>query len=272
MESKVMQGCSASGLRDVCESTNLLDYVGTVVDQIENNATIDDAAFTLNKLDAPSARFYFGFCAFISHILLAGITLVVVQKCVSLKMVHTAGHAFYCTVAFVFLLGEALLVRHSRVLEMWLGIFNVDLLHSALGLLAFGIGVVGVGIKTWQKRERKREDPSATVKHFRSNHGFFGIVGCVLLLGCVLSGLPLYFYTNKSLQIIHRFCALSSFATLMISQMFSYNTGFARRQWKAHHIRLFKLFTFIVTITTINYEFRRFVREILTIILENLGY
>ncbi|KAH8274075.1 hypothetical protein KR044_009871, partial [Drosophila immigrans] len=220
---------------------------------------------TSATMNIASAGFYFGFCACVSHVLLAGITAFVVHKCVSLKMVHTAGHAFYCTVAFVFCLGEALLVRHSRVLESYLGMFNLDLLHSALGLLAFGVGVIGVGIKTWQKLERKREDSNASVKHFRSNHGFSGIIGCALLLGTVLSGLPLYFITSKALQLVHRFCALSSFLALMVSQMYSYNTGFARRQWKAHHVRLFKLFTFIATVTTINYEFRRFSREIVTL-------
>lgn len=72
---------------------------------------------------------------------------------------------------FVFLLGEALLVRNSSILESW---FNLQLLHTCLVLLAFFVGVGGVAIKTLQKRERKREDPNATVKHFRSNHGFPG--------------------------------------------------------------------------------------------------
>ncbi|XP_023163002.2 uncharacterized protein LOC111594087 [Drosophila hydei] len=259
-------------MRDVCENTDLLAYVRTITEHDGNNVTDGKPLEVTGFKYYNFAMFYFGFCALISHILLAGITAVVVHKCVSLKMVHTAAHAFYCTVAFVFFLGEALLVRHSGILQLWLGIFKLDLLHSALGLLAFGIGVVGVGIKTLQKRERKREDPSATVKHFRSNHGFFGIVGCVLLLCCVLSGLPLYLYTIKSLQLVHRFCALSSFATLMISQIFSYNTGFARRQWKAYQVGIFKFFTFIALITTMNYEFRRFVREIVSLIIVQIWH
>lgn len=206
MATKVMSGCSATELRDVCENPDLWTYVRTMKEHDAGNVTneklfestpIQSQSFSF---DISSAVFYFGFCALISHLLLGGITAVVIHKCVSLKMVHTAGHAFYCTVAvsiyicihlymyvcssriftfclfrqFVFFLGEALLVRHSGILVLWLGISNVDLLHSALGLLAFGIGVGGVGIKTLQKRERKREDPNATVKHFRSNHGFSG--------------------------------------------------------------------------------------------------
>ncbi|KAH8405168.1 hypothetical protein KR222_007054, partial [Zaprionus bogoriensis] len=209
-----------------------------------------------------SAGAYFGFCAIISHVLLAGITAAVVHKCVSLKMVHTAGHAFYCTVGFVFLLGEALLVRHSSRLEAWLGQLNLQRLHSCLVWLAFIVGVGGVAIKTLQKLERKREDPNATVRHFYSNHAFYGIIGCALLLLAVLSDLLLHFSPSESLQLFQRFCVLSSFLTLMISQMFGYNTGFARRQWKAHHVRLFKLFTFIATVTTMNYELRRFAREV----------
>lgn len=43
--------------------------------------------------------FYFGFCTLVAHILLAGITGAIVYKCLVLKLVHTAGHAFYCTIA-----------------------------------------------------------------------------------------------------------------------------------------------------------------------------
>lgn len=89
METSNLQGCSSEGLHDVCESTDLLDHVAIVLKESGANAT---------TLNVSSAGFYFGFCALISHILLAGITTAVVHKCVSLKMVHTAGHAFYCTV------------------------------------------------------------------------------------------------------------------------------------------------------------------------------
>ncbi|KAM8714969.1 hypothetical protein ACLKA7_002077 [Drosophila subpalustris] len=266
MAGNVLEGCSSSEFPDACESSNFLEYV-----RLELKDHGDNGSQAYATLDISSAGFYFGFCALVSHILLSSITAVVVYKCVSLKMEHTAGHAFYCTVAFVFCLGEALLVRHSSVLESYLGIFNLDLLHSAFGLLAFAVGVIGVGIKTWQKLERKREDPNASVRHFRSNHGFSGIIGCVLLLCAVLSGLPLYFISSKALKLIHRFFALSSFLSLMISQMYSYNTGFARRQWKAHHVRLFKLFTFIATVTTINYELRRFSKEIVTLLWDQFS-
>ncbi|KAH8412859.1 hypothetical protein KR009_006342 [Drosophila setifemur] len=210
--------------------------------------------------------YYFGFCSLISHVLLAGITAAIVYKCLVLKLVHTAGHAFYCTIAFVFFMGEALLVRNSTKLESWLGPLNLNRLHAALGLLAFLVGVGGIAIKTLQKLDRKREDPNATVRHFRSNHGFYGIIGCVLLLGSVLTGLPLYFIScGNAFKLIHRFFGLAGFLALMVSQMFGYNTGFGRRQWKAHQQKLFKFFTFIATVTTVNYELRRFVRDVFTL-------
>nr|XP_016945176.1 uncharacterized protein LOC108021129 [Drosophila suzukii] len=218
---------------------------------------------TAAELQGSYGGYYFGFCTLISHVLLAGITAAIVYKCLVLKLVHTAGHAFYCTIAFVFFMGEALLVRNSTYLESWMGPLNLNRLHAALGLLAFVVGVGGIGIKTWQKLERKREDPNATVQHFKSNHGFYGIVGCALLLGSVLSGLPLYFINGGfTLKTLHRFFGLTGFLALMVSQMFGYNTGFGKRQWKPHHQKLFKFFTFIATITTANYEFRRFVRDI----------
>ncbi|BFF94295.1 uncharacterized protein DMAD_11974 [Drosophila madeirensis] len=218
------------------------------------------------------AGYYFSFCNLISHILLFGITVAIVYKCLLLKLAHTAGHAFYCTIGFVFFMGEALLVRNSSSLEAWIGHTNLNRLHAVLGLLAFLVGVGGIAIKTWQKLERKREDPNATVRHFRSNHGFFGIVGCAFLLGSVLSGLSLYFISSSivSLKFLHRFFGLIGFLALMVSQMFGYNTGFGRRQWKAHHQNLFKFFTFIATLTTSNYELRRFIRDIYVLISNSL--
>ncbi|SPP82340.1 Hypothetical predicted protein [Drosophila guanche] len=239
------------------------------------------------------ADYYFSFCNLISHILLFGITVAVVYKCLLLKLAHTAGHAFYCTIGFVFFMGEALLVRNSSSLEAWIGQTNLNRLHAVLGGLAFLVGVGGIAIKTWQKLERKREDPNATVRHFRSNHGFFGkfictrpklvwkcliyslpsgIIGCAFLLGSVLSGLSLYFISSSivSLKFLHRFFGLIGFLALMVSQMFGYNTGFGRRQWKAHHQNLFKFFTFIATLTTSNYELRRFLRDIYVLISNSL--
>ncbi|XP_022230582.1 uncharacterized protein LOC111079631 [Drosophila obscura] len=244
MTIKELQGC----LGDVCETA----------DQQNGSSSY--------------AGYYFSFCTLISHVLLTGITVAIVYKCLVLKLAHTAGHAFYCTIAFVFFMGEALLVRNSRSLEAWIGSTNLNRVHAALGLLAFLVGVGGIAIKTWQKLERKREDPNATVRHFRSNHGFFGIVGCGLLLGSVLSGLPLYFIgsSSVSLKFLHRFFGLTGFLALMVSQMFGYNTGFGRRQWKAHHQKLFKFFTFIATITTSNYELRRFLRDIFVLISNSL--
>ncbi|EDW77752.1 uncharacterized protein Dwil_GK24658 [Drosophila willistoni] len=226
----------------------------------------------LSSESTVSAGVYFGFCTLISHILLTGITVAIVYKCLVLKLVHTAGHAFYCTIGFVFFMGEALLVRNSQYLENLLGHLNLNRLHAILGLLAFVVGIGGVGIKTWQKLERKREDPEAKVRHFKSNHAFYGIVGCGLLLGSVISGVPLYFGASSSstIKFLHRFFGLSGFLLLMVSQMFGYNTGFGRRQWKPHHQKLFKFFTFIATITTVNYEFRRFVRDIIVWISRGL--
>lgn len=100
METSNLQDCSSEGLHDVCESTDLLDHVAMAVKEAGLNASDPLASAALN---VSSAGFYFGFCALISHFLLAGITAAVVHKCVTLKMVHTAGHAFYCTVGVSFL-------------------------------------------------------------------------------------------------------------------------------------------------------------------------
>lgn len=89
-----MEACSSLEYPDGCENSNLLEYVRL---ELEDHG--DNGSEAYSTLVVSSAGFYFGFCALISHILLAGITSVVAYKCISLKMEHTAGHAFYCTVA-----------------------------------------------------------------------------------------------------------------------------------------------------------------------------
>lgn len=101
-------------MRDVCENTDLLAYVRTITEHDGNNVTDGKPLEVTGFKYYNFAMFYFGFCALISHILLAGITAVVVHKCVSLKMVHTAAHAFYCTVAVSSILSLVYIYIHCK--------------------------------------------------------------------------------------------------------------------------------------------------------------
>ncbi|XP_030376831.1 cytochrome b561 domain-containing protein 2 isoform X2 [Scaptodrosophila lebanonensis] len=213
-----------------------------------------------------SPHTYFGVCTVISHVLVTGITIGISRKCFEMKLAKTAEHAFYCTLAFVFCITEALLLRNSLILKKLLSRLGQDMLHSALGLLAFAIGIVGVGVKTWQKRKVLRENEKASVRHFHSMHARFGLFGCIFLLLTTISGLTLYFWPGRMLNIGHRTVALLSFLLLMISQMYSYNTGFARRNWTEKTVRRYKLATFIVIITSINFELRHWVVDVVALI------
>lgn len=61
---------------------------------------------TTAELQGSYGGLYFGFCTLISHVLLAGITAAIVYKCLVLKLVHTAGHAFYCTIGVSILISD----------------------------------------------------------------------------------------------------------------------------------------------------------------------
>ncbi|XP_034487355.1 uncharacterized protein LOC117791650 [Drosophila innubila] len=195
-----------------------------------------------------SEGLYDNVCKAISHILVVGITVIISQKCLLLKLARTAEHAFYATVALVFCMSEALLLSHH-------------MLHMAFGLMTFSLGAMGVGIEIRHKQLQ-------SANHFRSKHSIFGSIGCFFILASICTGFWMLLEDLGKrhaivLQLVHRICSLTSYVALMTSQLFGYNKGFVRRNWSELYIRILKCFTFIATISVCIPELKNFARDLL---------
>ncbi|XP_017852943.1 uncharacterized protein LOC108606913 [Drosophila busckii] len=200
---------------------------------------------------------FYDICAVLSRILLIGLTLVVATKCLQLKLARSAEHAFFCTLGLMLCLGEALLHTRHRMLA-----------HATFGLLALNFGCVGVALKSWYKRKHHRP-------HMRSKHAVFGLAGLLLMLVCFFTGLVMLLAEIRRQILIvvalaHRCCGLCGFALLMASQVYSYNTGFMRRNWHESTIRMLKFVTMFASLTTTCYQLSTFIADVVDIIPKNL--
>ncbi|XP_064556654.1 uncharacterized protein LOC135441111 [Drosophila montana] len=229
-----------------------LKTVALEEDEVEVNATGESLqAFVWPTV---STDFYFHISEFIANFIFIVITVLILRKCLILRMKRTAEHVFYCTLAQMLSVAEALMLRNL-------------LLHTFFGMIGFVVGFFGVGLQILLKHRRAR----GTRRHFRSSHSIFGLAGCLLMPGSFFTGMCLLMYPMRkhlciSVLFAHRVCGLFCFIILMASFMFSYNTGFMHRNWEQRRISLFKCCTLIATITASCYEFRCFVRDATTLI------
>ncbi|XP_022228438.1 uncharacterized protein LOC111078190 [Drosophila obscura] len=209
---------------------------------------------------------------------LIGIAVAIARKCLIRGLTGTAEHAFYCILGLFLAAGEALLIRHSWWLVRTIGMPSLDLMHSALGLLGFWSGCIGVlpKFRQWCELKRRHGHTSCNcIEHCLTKHGFCGLMSLLLTLGCLLSGLALLGISNLALQLSHRIFGLLGFLCSVCSQWFAYNSGFARREWREQQINLFKLGTLATIITVVHYELWSLARDIVQLMpnatLEAIG-
>ncbi|EDV99707.1 uncharacterized protein LOC6565485 [Drosophila grimshawi] len=194
-----------------------------------------------------SIEFYLDISMVISHILFIAITIAISRKCLLLQLARTAKHAFYCAVAQVLCVSEAMMIRNA-------------LMHTTFGLLGCLLGFFGVGTEVLRKQT-----------HFRSKHGRFGLAGCLLLFGSFFTGMWLLLQQLRnefsiSLLFGHRVCGLFCFMATMGTLMFSYNTGFMHHNWQNNHIAVFKCCTLMAMLGAVCYEYRYFAASIAALI------
>lgn len=181
----------------------------------------------------------------VANILIIYITGKVTRKCLELKMLRSAHHAFYCIIAGLMCMSETLLFYYHIVL------------HPFFGLVTLGLGWMGIGVQIinqWNQHEMR----------YISKHAIFGFTGSVMLFilagsGIVILSSPLSPATFSFMLSGHRFFGLVSYVVVMTAISFSYNTGFARRNWSPDHIDWLKRCTFIVAVTTCSHEISRLV-------------
>lgn len=199
----------------------------------------------------PDLSEWFIYCArlIIANILIACITLNVTTKCFELKLQRSAEHAFFCIIGGLMFMSETLLAYRDLVL------------HVLFGMVTLGMAWMGVGVQVihhWRRHPQLR---------FFSKHAIFGFTGSAMLLlinssGTLMLVSPLSKVFLHYLMHAHRFFGLMSYVTLMNTILFSFNTGFARRNWSAYHIELLKTATVVLTITTCSHEIGRLVEFI----------
>lgn len=183
---------------------------------------------------------------FTANVLIAWITLNVTSKCFELKLQRSAEHAFFCIIAGLMFMSETLLLYRDLIL------------HVLFGMVTLGLGWMGVGLQIihhWKHYPQLR---------LVSKHAIFGFTGSAMLLlinssGALMLLSPWSPSILHNLLSAHRFFGLISYVTLMTSILFSYNTGFARRNWPTRQIELFKCTTVLLTIITCSHEIGRLV-------------
>ncbi|XP_001352290.2 uncharacterized protein [Drosophila pseudoobscura] len=201
----------------------------------------------------------------VAQTLLIAIGVAIATKCLVRGLVRTAEHAFYCVLGLFLAVGEALLFRHSWWLVRMIGMPSLELMHSTLGLLGFWSGCIGVlpKLRQWSELKRRHGHTSCiSIKHCLTKHGLCGLMGLLLTLGCLLSGLALLGIRNVSLHWSHRILGLSGFFCSICSQWFAFNSGFARREWRENQIKLFKLGSLATIITVAHFELWSLARDV----------
>ncbi|KAH8335160.1 hypothetical protein KR074_004567, partial [Drosophila pseudoananassae] len=177
----------------------------------------------------------------LAHFLMTLITVVVVKKCLRLDLIGTADHACHCTLGLFLCVGEALLMTDT----WWLGgIFTHRSLlrvHMGLGMLCLWPGFIGILTKCISKANANAMEEDHYKSHCTSKHSLCGLLGYFLLVGTLVSGLGLVWYSQKTLHLTHRLMGLFGFVTVACSVWFSFNTGFARREWSSRMVVCLKM-------------------------------
>ncbi|EDV34928.1 uncharacterized protein Dana_GF22461 [Drosophila ananassae] len=172
----------------------------------------------------------------LAHILMSLVTIVVVRKCLRIHLIGTAEHAYYCTLGLFLCVGECLLMTNTwwmRRLFTHRGLLRT---HMGLGMLCLWPGFIGILMKCINKVKQNAMEEEQYESHCTSKHSLCGLLGYFLLVGALGTGLSLVWYSEMALHLTHRLLGLSGFTTLACSLWFSFNTGFARREWSARMV------------------------------------
>ncbi|KAH8287388.1 hypothetical protein KR054_006655 [Drosophila jambulina] len=204
---------------------------------------------------------------FLTHVLMILTMAVVAWVCLRLRLRGTANHALFSTLGLFFLVGSAqLLTCHS----CWLAGSSVGAtLHAVLGALGLWTGSMGILAKILHKKEEnKRYGEESQERHMNSKHSWSGLLGYLLLTFSFITGLSLLAVREEILLLCHRIFGLFGFNCLAISQWFSYNTVFARREWNWRWIQVLQVATLGATLLLCYEELFYIVQDFVTMVSE----
>ncbi|XP_073823546.1 uncharacterized protein isoform X1 [Musca autumnalis] len=171
-----------------------------------------------------------------NHILIVTLTGYMVYKCWLLEFQKTALHAHLCTIGFVLLMAEGVMVRYrANILFDDYSAESKTLLHALLQFMGGFLGIIGTLQKYWGKET-----------HFKSRHAKFGLAACIFCFINFVAGFCTLILpsTRMTMKLLHTSLGLLTFVTGMLAQIFGYDTGFFSRNFT--HKRLFKFVTFVI--------------------------
>ncbi|KAI8121482.1 hypothetical protein FF38_04116 [Lucilia cuprina] len=180
-----------------------------------------------------------------NHIIIVVLTLAMAYKCWLLEFKKTALHAHLCTMGFVLLMAEGMMVRYpgNLLLNQYMSSSTKNLIHGLLQFVGGSLGIGGTLQKYWGKEI-----------HFKSIHAKLGLAACILCTINFVSGLVSLFYPASlgSIRLMHGFLGLTTFITGMLCQFYGYETGFFNRNFSLKEKHLYKFFTIVIlALTTI---------------------
>uniref|UniRef100_A0A1I8NY41 ascorbate ferrireductase (transmembrane) n=2 Tax=Stomoxys calcitrans TaxID=35570 RepID=A0A1I8NY41_STOCA len=171
-----------------------------------------------------------------NHILIVTLTSYMVYKCWLMEFQKTALHAHLCTIGFVLLMAEGVMVRYrANILFSDYSAESKTLLHALLQFIGGFLGIIGTLQKYWGKEV-----------HFKSRHAKFGLAACIFCFINFVAGFCVLILpsTRMTMKLLHTSLGLLTFVTGMLAQIFGYDTGFFHRNFT--HKRLFKFVTFVI--------------------------
>ncbi|XP_005182445.1 uncharacterized protein LOC101897223 [Musca domestica] len=171
-----------------------------------------------------------------NHVLIVTLTSYMVYKCWLLEFQKTALHAHLCTIGFVLLMAEGIMVRYrANILFDDYSPESKTLMHALLQFMGGFLGIIGTLQKYWGKEI-----------HFKSRHAKFGLAACIFCFINFIAGFCTLILPSSraTMKLLHTSLGLLTFVTGMLAQIFGYDTGFFQRNFS--HKRLFKFVTFVI--------------------------
>ncbi|KYM94524.1 PREDICTED: cytochrome b561 domain-containing protein 2 [Cyphomyrmex costatus] len=167
----------------------------------------------------------------INHILIGLVTLYIVYHATKEYSV-TNVHVILCTIGYVLLMSEAILVlANDNMLTASLSRPVKKHLHWILQVTGLILIFIGIGVMYNSKSV-----------HFLSNHSIAGISSLIIICVVVLFGYPVWiawklrkFVRPMIIKFLHNILAITGFIIGMVSQCYGYKKSWVYRETKMKH-------------------------------------
>ncbi|KAM7351695.1 uncharacterized protein ACRADG_004452 [Cochliomyia hominivorax] len=172
-----------------------------------------------------------------NHVVIVALTVAMAYRCWILEFKKTATHAHLCTMGFVLLMAEGMMVRYpgNLLVNQYLEASTKNLIHGLLQFVGGALGIGGTLQKYWGKEI-----------HFKSIHAKLGLVACILCAINFVFGIASLFFTSAlgGMRLAHGILGLATFIVGMLAQYYGYETGFFHRNFT--YKNSYKFFTLVI--------------------------